>query len=294
MRQEISALIFQIAKEKDAFATLEKHLSTLSRQTLGENLIECGILPEMFAHDSSEEKLWAKFSDIILARALNFLGIEAQVLGARGNSADVYAQTRNYTIVGDAKTFRLSRTAKNQKDFKVTALDTWRKGNNFALLLAPLLQYPTKISQIYTQAIDKNVTLLSYTHLHFLLDFYTGQDLQSLWETGQRLASISEKAAHPSAQIYWAEIDRVVCQIVGQNGEKLQEYKQLEIAKTKEVGNEGIAFWQNKIASYQGLSQAEAIVRLIKAEKIEAKIKTIQKAISLKAIYEHQLPEPNS
>lgn len=107
------------------------------------------------------------------------------MLGARGNSADVFGKTNDYTIVGDAKTFRLSRTAKNQKDFKVSALDSWKQGNNYAMLAAPLMQYPTRKSQIYAQAIDKNVTLISYTHLHFLLDFYNNQSLQPIWETGK-------------------------------------------------------------------------------------------------------------
>ena len=39
------------------------------------------------------------------------------------------------------------------------------------MLVAPLMQYPTSKSQIYEQAIKRNVTLLSYTHLHFLLIF---------------------------------------------------------------------------------------------------------------------------
>ena len=33
-----------------------------------------------------------------------------------------------YTLIADAKSFGLSRTAKNQKDFKVTALSNWREG----------------------------------------------------------------------------------------------------------------------------------------------------------------------
>jgi hypothetical protein len=141
----------------------------------------------MFSQNGSEEKIWAKFSDIILARALSFLGITTVVLGARGNSADVFGTAKDYTIVGDAKTFRLSRTAKNQKDFKISALDTWRKKNNYALLVAPLMQYPTNKSQIYEQAIKRNVTLLSYTHLHFLLDFYNGKSLLELGKQARDL-----------------------------------------------------------------------------------------------------------
>jgi type II restriction enzyme len=183
MRKKTIELIFNIAKEKNAFDILEKQISKTTRKQLSKNIIECGILPEMFEHDSLEEKLWAKFSDIILSQSLNHLGIKSEVLGARGNSADVYGKTSKYTIVGDAKTFRLSRSAKNQKDFKVGALDSWRQGNNYAMLVAPLTQYPNRASQIYSQAIDKNVTLLSYTHLHFLLDFHNSQNLQTIWET---------------------------------------------------------------------------------------------------------------
>jgi hypothetical protein len=135
-----------------------------------EFIIECGILPEMFQHDSSEEKLWAKYSDIVLAKCFTYLGINSIVLRTRGNSADVFGKAPTYTIVGDAKTFRLSRTAKNQKDFKVKALDDWRREDTYAVLVSPLLQYPTNKSQIYNQAIERNVTLISYTHMKLLLD----------------------------------------------------------------------------------------------------------------------------
>lgn len=281
MRKEIIELIFKVAKEKNAFDTLEKYLLNISQKKLGENIIECGILPEMFSQNGSEEKIWAKFSDIILAHALSFLEISTHVLGARGNSADVLGTTKDYTIVGDAKTFRLSRTAKNQKDFKISALDTWRKENNYALLVAPLMQYPTSKSQIYEQAIKRNVTLLSYTHLHFLLDFHKEKSLKKLWETGNRLALLDE-SEHGKFQVYWNKIDKTICEIVGQSDDKLKEYKLLEIEKTKQIGNEGITFWGNKIAEFKNLSKEEAIRLLIKSEKIEAKIKTIEKAISVK------------
>ena len=67
------------------------------------------------------------------------------------------------------KAFRLSRTAKNQKDFKVEALSKWRKDKDFACFICPLYQYPKNTSQIYRQAIERNVTLLSYIHLVYML-----------------------------------------------------------------------------------------------------------------------------
>lgn len=281
MREDIINQIFKIAKEKEAFDRLEKHLSTLTKRQLSENLIQCGTLPEMFGHDSSEEKIWAKYSDILLSKALNYLGIKADVLGARGNSADVFGRTDDYTIVGDAKTFRLSRTAKNQKDFKVSALDSWRQGNSYALLASPLMQYPTRKSQIYTQAINRNVTLISYTHLHFLLDFYINQSLQPIWETGKSLLKQPE-SEHQNSENYWKAIDEAVISVVGKQLSDLKVYKEFEINKTRELGKEGILYWQEKITSFQKLSEEEAINLLIKSEKIEAKIKTIEKAINIK------------
>ena len=283
MRQDIIKKIFAIAKEKDAFDQLERHVAPLSKQQLSEDLIQCGTLPEMFDHDSSEEKLWAKFSDIALSKALNYLGIKTEVLGARGNSADVFGKTQDYTIVGDAKTFRLSRSAKNQKDFKVNALDSWKQGNNYAMLAAPLMQYPTKKSQIYEQAIDKNVTLISYTHLHFLLDFYNGQSLQPIWETGKRLSKLP-KSEHQNSEAYWRAIDEAFLSVANKKYDDLRIYKQLEIDKTKELGREGILYWQEKIVSFNKLSKEEAIKLLIKSEKIEAKIKTIEKTINIKIV----------
>ncbi len=280
MRQEIIYKIFEIAKQKNAFDQLEKYISTWTKHEIKENLIQCGTLPEIFDHDSSEEKIWAKFSDIMLANTLNYVGIKAEVLGARGNSADVFGKTSEYTIVGDAKTFRLSRTAKNQKDFKVNALDSWRQGNNYAMLVAPLMQYPTKKSQIYVQAIEKNVTLISYTHLRFLLDFYNHQSLQAIWETGKNLLYLP-KSEHQNAETYWKAIDDAFVSVVAKDLAELKAYKQLEINKTKELGEEGILYWQDKITTFQKLSKDEAIKLLIKSEKIESKIKTIEKAINL-------------
>lgn len=188
-REETIDFIFKIASENNAFDLLEKNLHSWKFDVIKSVLIECGVMPEMFPHDSSEEKLWAKYSDILLSLSLNHLGIPTEVIRMRGDAADVLGRSSSYSIVGDAKTFRLSRTAKNQKDFKIKALDDWRRSNDYALLLGPLSQFPCKKSQIYIQAIERNVTLLSYLHLTFLLDHHTdNDDLEPLWQTGQRLS----------------------------------------------------------------------------------------------------------
>lgn len=56
----------------------------------------------------------------------------------------------------------------------------------------------------------------------------------------------------------------------------------LEISKTQKIGKEGINYWKNKITEFGNLSQKEAVKLLIKSQKIEAKIKTIEKVINIK------------
>ena len=274
-RKDVIELILRIAGQQNTFDILENTLAKITKNVLSVNLLECGVIPERFEHDSSEEKLWAKYCDILLAHAWTHLSISAEVLRTRGDSADVFGRTNDYSIVGDSKAFRLSRTAKNQKDFKVQALDDWRKSNTYAALVAPLYQYPKRNSQIYQQAIDRNVTLFSYIHLKFLLDHFTGQNLNPLWNIARGLPKSK------SAKSYWEAIDKMVCQLLGEGKRELKDYKLQVIEKTKEIGQEGIDFWQARKKSYKKLSQEEAVSRLIKAEKIGAKIQTIRKSISL-------------
>ena len=275
LRKNVIHLILKIAVVENAFDILENKFAEITKSELSASLLECGIIPESLEHDSSEEKLWAKYCDILLAQTWTYLSIPSEVLRTRGDSADVFGKTHAYSIVGDAKAFRLSRTAKNQKDFKVRALDDWRKSNTYSCLVSPLYQYPKRFSQIYEQAIERNVVLLSYIHLKFLLDHPNGQNLDSLWRIG------SELPKSKSAQQYWEAIDRTTCEIVGKSDDTLKIYKQQAIDKTKALGKEGIDFWEARVDTYKGLSQEEAVTRLIRAERIETKIQTIKRAIDI-------------
>jgi len=279
-RQQLIDFIFEVANKRNAFDELENQLTDMKPTDVINALVECGILPEVFRHDSSEEKLWAKYSDILLSKALNLMGFQAEVIRTRGDSADVFARSSGYSVVGDAKTFRLSRTAKNQKDFKIKALDDWRRSNDYALLVGPLSQFPTSRSQIYQQAIERNVTLMSYTHLTFMLTAYrAGMDLSPVWQIGTRLSQIVPPSEHKQAASYWREVDHSVCSALGQEAVALAELKTAEWEMTRRLGMEGIAYWEGKIAEYQFLSKEEAVRLLIKADKIDQKIEQIRKAI---------------
>ncbi|MGL6196117.1 MAG: HindIII family type II restriction endonuclease, partial [Thermoguttaceae bacterium] len=55
--------ICRISGKSNAFDELEKRLLDVDDSKIPQLLLECGVLPELFVHDSSEEKLWAKYSD---------------------------------------------------------------------------------------------------------------------------------------------------------------------------------------------------------------------------------------
>jgi type II restriction enzyme len=181
--------------------------------------------------------------------------------------------------VSDAKCFRLSRTAKNQKDFKIKALDDWRRQDTYALLVAPLSQFPADKSQIYQQAISHNVTLLSYAHLQFLIEKGIKGNLEDLWKITSYISKNYKMQEQKRGLAYWHAVDELTCKITNQPLGILKNYKQQEVDKTREVGQEGINYWNSKIKEFNKLSREQAIRLLIKAQRIEQKIETIKKAI---------------
>lgn len=273
LRKQRITLIREAIGNRQPFDMLHAQLATLSQAALSEELSVCGVIPEEFDHDSSEEKLWAKYCDILLKHALSFLGIQTQVIRTRGNSADVRGETDFYSLVGDAKAFRLSRTARNQKDFKIAALDDWRSGSTYACLVAPLYQFPSRTSQIYKQALEKNVTLLGYVHLKFLLDHMPNNSLQPMWDLGTWQQPTAE------AQAYWHQLEAVLVGLAGQSVTVLETYKRSDLQAASQIGSAGIQHWQRIIQDYQKLTREEAITRLRKAEKVDQKIQAIEKTL---------------
>ena len=93
------------------------------------------------------------------------------MLKERADAADVEVAAKKYSFVADAKSFRPSRTAKNQKDFKIQAMDTWKRGKPYAMVVCPIFQLPNKASQIYQQASFSNVCIFTYSHLAMLVSY---------------------------------------------------------------------------------------------------------------------------
>ncbi len=246
------------------------------------NIVEnIGTIPESIRASSSEEKLYSKASDIVLSRCFSELGLESHVLSERANSADITAKSRfhRYTLVADAKAFRMSRTAKNQKDFKIDNLSNWRGSEiHYALLCSPYFQYPKKSSQIYAQAIDKGVSLLSWEHMLFMLNNglieTSTLNLESIWNSSVMLARDPRINRESN---FFSFINERVCEKIGCDScefvRSLEEYKSNMVFR----GNGEREFYLIEIETIKNYSREQAIQELIKFSKYKENINTINK-----------------
>lgn len=261
------------------FERLEVALSAEIRANptkLLDHLRLCGDIPESYQHDSTEEKLYSKYTDALLAEVFRALGLTALVLTERADAADVEVVAKGFGFVADAKAFRLSRTAKNQKDFKIQAMDGWKRGKPYAMVVCPIYQLPSKSSQIYQQASARNVCVLTYSHLAMLVSFslLAGQD-QAVLLLHQIFKTIPALNPAKEATAYWLAVNRTMLDFSAQieNLWKIEKQAALEsIAAAKE---EALVYLAEEREKIMRMTREEAVLELVKVHKLDSRIKVI-------------------
>lgn len=272
-------------KFMDAVNAVSEYIEGLDKQNVIDIVKEIGTIPECIAASSTDEKLFSKASDLILARCFTELGIPAVAVNERGNSADIIAESvHGYTLVADAKTFRLSRTAKNQKDFKIDTLSNWRGSeHDFALLVAPYFHYPNTVSQIYSSALDKQVCLISWEHILFLLLNDIAENvnfsLETIWNAPVRLARDTRIAYADRMNCQLPYINQIICDRISKPIEMFGA--QLEYCKEiiKHRGDCELDYLNIEKAQLMTLTRDEAIAELLKSKKISERISAIEKFV---------------
>ena len=236
----------------------------------------CGAIPEKYGHDTSEEKLYSKYTDTVIHQAYQTIGFTSIILKERADAADVECITHNYSFVADAKAFRLSRTAKNQKDFKVQAMDRWKYGKPYAMIVCPVYQLPTRTSQIYQQAATKSVCIATYSHLAVLAQYAKFSSKENAIDLLHELFKAVE-AMNPSkdAYNYWQIINRTMLDFDSNIGgiwniEKSASVESIQIAR-----EEALRFLATERERIMKLSKEEAIQEVLKASKLENKMRAI-------------------
>jgi HindIII restriction endonuclease len=275
--EEIRKLSGNFGSDSDR---LEKELEAEIKQNGINGLIDhlrlCGNIPESYGHDTSEEKLYSKYTDVLLSLAYKALGLKSLVLKERADAADVEAFAKDYSFVADAKAFRLSRTAKNQKDFKVQAMHGWKRGKPYAMVVCPIYQLPNSSSQIYEQATTQHVCIFTYTHLSVLLG-YAGligelkaqELLRNIFET------VSSLNPSKNANDYWLIVNKTML-FFDKSIEPLWRIEKSVATESIDIAKEeALTFLAKEREKIMNMTQEEAIKELIKVYKIERKIKTI-------------------
>ena len=237
----------------------------------------CSAIPECYGHDTSEEKLYSKYTDVVIHTAYTAMGFTSLVLKVRANVADVECVTDDYSFVADAKAFRLSRTAKNQKDFKVQAMDNWKHGKPYAMIVCPVYQLPSRTSQIYKQAADRSVCIATYTHLAVLVRYTQGSTQNKAMELVREVFRTVE-AMNPSesAASYWQAVNRTFLDFDGAIGTIWQDEKLASneaICLSKE---EALTFLATERERIMRLSRADAIKEVLKWGTLDNKVQKVE------------------
>ena len=259
---------------------LTKEIKRDGTQALLDHLRLCTAIPESYEHDSSEEKLYSKYTDILLSAAYSQIGLRSKVLGARANSADVEAVAKDYSFVADAKVFRLSRTAKNQKDFKIQSMDDWKFGRPFAMVVCPLYQVPSRASQIYEQASTRNVCIFSYSHLAVLVQLSVMKDVGSSTSLLHEIFQVVQ-ALNPSkdAISYWQAVNRCMLAFDPSISGSWKREKAASAEGIAAAKSHALSHYRQERDRIGAMSRDEAIEKLVEMYKIGSREETV-KAVS--------------
>ena len=264
----------------DATQRLQERIYALDRAHTIQFVSQIGSIPEDIGHDSTEEKLYAKVSDILLAKSLIEMNLEATVLTQRADCADVVAQSHyhRYSLVGDAKAFRLSRTARNAKDYKVNSMAIWKGDSEYAVLVCPYFQYPKSNSQIYKEALSGNIALFSWEYLYILLKEGIREsssiNLSALWNQSGIISKTT--TVSNSKSCFLNQQNQNISKILKITPEKFYEYFNSVKELIVERGNTEIQYYEQEIERVKQLNREEAIAELLRNLKLESKIATIR------------------
>ena len=141
--------------------------------------------------------------------------------------------------------------------------------------MCPLYQCPVTNSQIYAQAIRYNVTLLSFTHLGFLLrsDEIQPDEFDKIWKVSGTLKS--GKRAVP----YWRAIASQVVLACGNSIVEWNDYRLDSKRILHEQARVELLFWESEKERIRRMSHDQAVDALISSLRIDNNINTITRTI---------------
>lgn len=266
----------------DKGASIIEKIQGVDNHEMVELLTTAGCIPEAYDHDSSEEKLYAKAMDILVAESLSRVGYSANVYQERSGTADVIAtwtnpNSRKHSLVADAKAFRLSRTALNPKDYKIEALSTWKRDADFSLLVGPVAGFPEGTSRLYAEALRYRVVLLSYSHLAFMIEHAQLElfDPYPIWDSSDGIRNAY--GTSPRAGEYWAAFDNIFQETLHVAPTDWHSTRQRYLMNLLELAEDQVAHFERVKQQVGRMSHSQLVNLAIEALKIDNKIEAIRR-----------------
>ncbi len=227
-----------IDHEEIAINFINKLRSELNDTKFEELLTVSGFIPDLYGEDSSEETLFSKLIECLVAEWARRMAFGGEIIKEKASREDVKITIGNNVVVCDAKSFRLGRSqaAPNAKDFlKLEDIRKWmaRYHEN---AIGGLVTYPckhewSKHSDVYQycSTCDAPTVMLPYKYLAFLLNkksCFEPNKLRELWQNYGRLFpdKLPKKMQGGNKIPYWRVINAEILRIVGVTEDDLFTY----------------------------------------------------------------------
>ena len=104
--------------EQELQQEIQAHdINRIDIDTLLGHLRLCGAIPECYGPDTSEEKLYSKYTDAVIHEAYTTMGFTSLVLIERADVADVECVTDGYSFVADAESISTESHGEESEGF---------------------------------------------------------------------------------------------------------------------------------------------------------------------------------
>lgn len=204
-----------VPKTEEAVALFRPFISGLKDCELAFLLVHSGFIPDHYEDDSSDETLYSKFVEVLVAEWGTRLGIETEIPTAKASTEDVtFVFDQKHVIVADVKSYRLGRSqaAPNVKDvIKAEDFTKWASRHGSRVAVGGLVIFPSRFdfkkgSDVYLYATNPNpgkrILILFYEHLAYLLLHAKGLPPDAFFSILNQYEGIFQKASK-ERDAYW-------------------------------------------------------------------------------------------
>lgn len=209
-----------------ALAAFNAHIKRLDDRDLAILLIHSGFIPDHYGDDSSEETLYSKLVEALVAECGQRLGHLTYLPTAKASVEDVTLIHDDAVIVSDVKSYRLGRSqqAPNVKDvIKAEDYNKWLGKRPEKIKCGGLVVYASRFdfskgSDVYLYASNaaeqRRILILFFEHLAFLLINKNKLSKRNIFDVIDLYPKFFSKP-EKSRAAYWKTINAALASVTG-------------------------------------------------------------------------------